>query len=321
VNQDHHRRHKVDRSQLLPELRRMLDMADTLGAVPVEQQTPAEARASSELRIAGQWGDKDHVDDIEDLTIPSGEAAIPARLYRTAGAANTVLYFHGGGWVVGSLATHDGMLRAMTRASGANILSVEYRKAPEAPFPAGLDDAEAALNWLDAHGKSLGLGSDRLIVMGDSAGASLAAALSVRARNRSRPLFGQALIYPATDLAHATPSREAFAYGFGLQRPSLDWFSAQYCAGGVSTEDPEMSPLLMDDLTDLPPTLLITCDHDPLRDEGRAYAQRLIGAGNDVAYIEWQGVVHGFMMMDRFTLAARGVVERVADWCNSRWGR
>jgi len=309
----------ADRSGLLPELRRMLDDADLLNTVPVEQQTPQEARASSELRIGGQWGRKDDLDAIETFPIPSGDAGIPVRLYRTLRAKNTILYFHGGGWVVGSLDTHDGMLRAMTLATGANILSVEYRKAPEAPFPASLEDAEAALEWLDSNADERALDSSRLIVMGDSAGASIAAALSVRARNRGRPFFGQVLIYPVTDLAHATESREKFATGYSLTRASLDWFAGQYMSGGVPATDPELSPLLMQDVADLPSTFLVTADHDPLRDEGRAYAQKLIGAGNDVAYIEWRGVVHGFMMMDRFTPASRKLVGRIAAWCNELW--
>jgi acetyl esterase len=321
VEQDLPRRHQVNRSRLLPELQRMLADNDAKGATPVEQQTPQEARASSETRIGGQWGEKDHVEDIETFRIPSGGTTIPVRLYRSPDSKNTILFFHGGGWVVGSLETHDGMLRAMTLATGANILSVEYRKAPEAPFPASIEDAEAALEWLDTHANEQGFDAGRLVVMGDSAGASIAAALSVRARNRQRPFFGQVLVYPATDLAHSSESREKFAVGYSLNKTSLDWFSEQYRAGGVPATDPEISPLLMDDLSSLPPTLLVTADHDPLRDDGRAYAQKLIGAGNDVGYIEWQGVVHGFMMMDRFTPASRKLIGRVAEWCNSLWSR
>lgn len=321
VDEDLLQRRPVDRSRLLPELRRMLEDNDAAGAKPVEQQTPQEARASSEDRIAGQWGEKDAVETIEDFRIPSAGTTIPARLYRTPGTDRTILYFHGGGWVVGSLETHDGALRALTLASGANILSVEYRKAPEAPFPASLEDAEAALAWIDTHAAEQGLDAVRLIAAGDSAGASIAAALSVRARNRGRPLFGQVLIYPATDLANSSGSREAFATGYSLNRSSLDWFSAQYRAGGVAATDPELSPLLMDDLSGLPPTLLVTADHDPLRDEGRAYAQKLIGAGNHVSYIEWRGTVHGFMMMDRFTPASRRLIGHIACWCNQLWER
>lgn len=321
VEEDLLRRRKVDRSRLLPELRLMLEENEAKGAQPVEEQTPEEARASSEIRISTQWGAKDSIDSIENFTIPAGASTVPVRLYRTPGTDRTILYFHGGGWVVGSLETHDGMLRAMTLATKANILSVQYRKAPEAPFPAALDDAESALGWLDTHAAEKGLDRDRLIVMGDSAGASIAAALAVRVRNRGRPLFGQVLVYPATDLAHATDSRQCFALGYSLNKTTLDWFSAHYLSGGVPATDPEASPLLMEDVSRLPPTLLVTADHDPLRDDGRAYAQKLIRAGNDVSYIEWRGVVHGFMMMDRFTPASRQLVGRIGEWCGSLWSR
>jgi acetyl esterase len=321
VDEDLLRRPEVDRSGLLPELRRMLEVADALGATPMEQQTPAEARASSEIRIAGQWGRKDDLDTIETFRIPSAGTTIPVRLYRTPGAAEAILYFHGGGWVVGSLETHDGMLRAMTLATGANILSVEYRKAPEAPFPASLEDAEAALDWLDAHAAQNGFDAERVIVMGDSAGASIAATLSVRARDRGRRFLGQVLVYPPTDLANSTESRRKFAIGYSLNKTTLDWFSGHYLSGGAPATDPELSPLLLDDVSNLPPTLLVTADHDPLRDEGRAYAQKLIGDGNEVTYIEWAGTIHGFMMMDRFTPAARKLVGRIAEWCQNLWSR
>ncbi|MDB5524271.1 MAG: alpha/beta hydrolase, partial [Rhizobium sp.] len=145
--------------------------------------------------------------------------------------------------------------------------------------------------------------------------------LAVRARNRQIPILGQVLVYPATDLANSTASRETFVFGYSLNKTSLDWFASQYLSGGVAVSDPEVSPLLMDNVSDLPPTLLVTADHDPLRDEGRAYARKLIGAGNEVCYVEWRGTVHGFMMMDRFTPAARKLIGRIAEWCNSLWNR
>ncbi|MDB5523436.1 MAG: esterase/lipase [Rhizobium sp.] len=218
MEEDLRPRPPVDRSRLLPELRRMLDAADALGASPVESQTPEQARASSELRIAGQWGAKDEIAEIETFRIPSGDTGIAVRLYRSPETANTILFFHGGGWVVGSLETHDGALRALTLAATANILAIEYRKAPEAPFPACLEDAEAALDWLRANGSGKGLDSDRVILAGDSAGASIAAALAVRARNRQIPILGQVLVYPATDLANSTASRETFVFGYSAQQ-------------------------------------------------------------------------------------------------------
>ncbi|MDB5552684.1 MAG: Esterase/lipase [Rhizobium sp.] len=321
VDQNIVRRPVVDRSRLLPEIRLMLEENDRLGAKPVEEQTPAEARASSEIRLGNHWGNKDAFDAIKTFSIAGEGYALPARLYLFAQSRNTILYFHGGGWVVGSLETHDGALRALALAARANILSVEYRKAPEAPFPAGLDDAELALRWLQENGAARGCDARRVIAAGDSAGASIAAALAMRARDAGRPLFGQALIYPATDLLNPTESRSAFALGYSLNKTTLDWFADQYLSGGVSPDHHEVSPLLAPDLNSLPPTLLVTADHDPLRDEGRAYAAALIRAGNHVTYEEWRGVVHGFMIMDRTTPAARQLIGAIARWCNDLWSR
>jgi acetyl esterase len=321
VEQHLPRRQIVDRSRLLPELRLMLEEADRVGAKPVEAQTPQEARASSELRIGGHWGAKDRLDTIDTFTIRGVGGPIPVRLYGSPASANTILFFHGGGWVVGSLETHDGALRALCLAAKANVLSVEYRKAPEAPFPASLEDAETALDWLRTNGAARGLDGSRLIVAGDSAGASIAAALAVRARNRDIAFLGHVLVYPATDLANTSESQKQFGFGYALNKTSLDWFAGHYLAGGVSASDPEISPLFMQDLANLPPTYLVTADHDPLRDEGRAYAQRLIAAGNDVTYEEWRGTVHGFMLMDRTSPVARRLIGRMAAWCNAIWNR
>ncbi|WP_343228987.1 alpha/beta hydrolase [Rhizobium setariae] len=309
----------VDRSRLLPELRRMLEIADALGLSPPESMSAIEARAASEIRLAGHWGAKDDVDAVETFAIPSRGETIRLRLYRKTGTARTILYFHGGGWVVGSLDTHDGALRALVHAAGANIVAVEYAKAPEHPFPACLDDALSALDWLLANAQAAGLDAERIIVAGDSAGASIAASLAVLARDRGTPLLGQVLVYPATDLTAMTPSRTAFAQGYFLSMPTMDWYVAHYLSGGTDPADPGVSPLRADDLANLPAALLVTADHDPLRDEGRAYAGRLIAAGNNVAYEEWRGTVHGFMIMDRTTRASRKLIEQVGGWCRRLW--
>jgi len=299
----------------------MLEEADALALPPTESMTPQQARVASEIRLSDHWGEKDAIASIETFEITSGAARVRARLYRTGGTVNTILFLHGGGWVVGSIDTHDGPVRALARATGANVLSVEYRKAPEAPFPAGIDDAEAALNWLRAHAEEKGFAGDRLILAGDSAGATIAAVLAIRARDRGIPLAGQVLIYPATDLANSAASREEFAEGYSLHATTMEWFARHYLSGGMAPTDPGVSPALAKDLSGLAPALLVTADHDPLRDEGRAYAQRLIAAGNDVCYEEWRGTVHGFFIMDRTTPAARELIARIGEWANSLWRR
>lgn len=311
----------VDRSRLLPEYRTMLEEADALGLPAMESLSPQQARSDSEIRLANHWGLKDEVSGIEDLQVPNGDTSLKARLYRMAGTDRTILFFHGGGWMVGSIETHDGPVRTLANAAHANVLSVEYRKAPEAPFPAALEDAEAALHWLAANGGTRELDAGKLILAGDSAGASLCASLAIQARDLGIRLNGQILIYPATDLSGVTPSRLEFANGFSLQQSTMTWFAENYLAGDASPSDPRVSPLLASDLSHLAPILLITADHDPLRDEGRAYAQRLIAAGNDVCYEEWRGTIHGFFIMDRAGKTARKLIGRIGKWADGIWDR
>ncbi len=307
---------RPDRSRLRPELRLMLEAADRAGTLSNDQLGVVRARAASELSLAGHWDEKDELPP--PLTFTLGDPAIRCRLYRGGDAPGTILFLHGGGWVVGSLDTHDGAARALAKAAGCNLLSVEYRKAPEHPFPAGLDDAESALRWIIAEGASQGL-SPRIILTGDSAGANIAAALALRARDRGIPLAGQMLIYPATDLTHESASTAEFAQGFFLSRATLRWYISSYLAGADPT-NPEASPLLAADLTGLCPTLLVTADHDPLRDEGRAYAARLAAAGNAVTFREWPGTTHGFMIMAGVTPAARELIGMMGAWARGVWG-
>lgn len=307
---------RPDRSRLRPELRLMLEAADRAGTLSNDRLGVIRARAASEVSLAGYWDEKDELPP--PLTFTLGDPATRCRLYRGGSELGTILFLHGGGWVVGSLDTHDGAARALAKAAGCNLLSVEYRKAPEHPFPAGLDDAEMALRWIVAEGATLGL-SNRIILAGDSAGANIAAALALRARDKAIPLAGQMLIYPATDLAHETASTAEFAQGFFLSRATLRWYIANYLSG-ADPANPEASPLLSPDLTGLCPTLLVTADHDPLRDEGRAYAVRLTEMGNAVTFQEWPGTTHGFMIMAGVTPAARELTGVMGAWAREVWG-
>lgn len=307
---------RPDRSRLRPELRAMLEAAERAGTLSNDQLGGTRARAASEISLAGHWDKKDDLPP--PLTFALGDPAIRCRLYRGGQASGTMLFLHGGGWVVGSLDTHDGVTRGLAKAAGCTLLSVEYRKAPEHPFPAGLDDAEMALRWIIAEGAGLGLSKDRIILAGDSAGANIAAALALRARERAITLGGQMLIYPATNLAHETASTAEFAHGFFLSRATLRWYISNYLAGADPT-NPEASPLRAPDLTGLCPTLLVTADHDPLRDEGHAYAIRLTEAGNAVTFREWPGTTHGFMIMAGITPAARQLITVMGRWAREVW--
>ncbi|HEV2518886.1 MAG TPA: alpha/beta hydrolase [Devosia sp.] len=307
---------RPDRTRLLPELRDMLEAAERAGTPSNDQLGVARARIASEVSLASYWDLKDELPP--PLTFTLGDPAIRCRLYRGGCEPGTILFLHGGGWVVGSLDTHDGAARALAKAASCALLSVEYRKAPEHPFPAGLDDAETALRWIIAEGAGLGL-SDHIILSGDSAGANIAAALALRARDHGIGLAGQMLIYPATDLARETTSTAQFAHGYFLSRATLRWYITNYLSGADPT-NPEASPLLAPDLTGLCPTLLVTADHDPLRDEGRAYAARLTAAGNAATLQEWPGTTHGFMIMAGVTPAARELIGVMGSWAREVWG-
>ncbi|WP_423065540.1 alpha/beta hydrolase [Devosia sp. CN2-171] len=307
----------VDRSGVLVELRAMLEADDLKPAPAPEALTVAGRRAEADLRLPGLWGKPDAVEHIEDLSIESPGGQLRARLYRPAEARGTVLFFHGGGWVVGSIETHDAATRAFANAARANVLSLGYRRAPEHPFPAAVQDADAALDWLLASGGAAGLAIDRVVVAGESAGATLAAVLARHARDRGIPLAGQVLIYPVTDTEMASDSYRTFADGFYLTAENMGWFFDQYL-GGQNLNDPDAAPLRTPDLSRLAPAFLMTAGHDPLRDQGRAYAARLVEAGNSVTYREVGGGIHGMWMMDRLTTATRELISETAAWIRSR---
>lgn len=308
----------IDRSGLLPELRKLLEAVDASGLPSLDQQTPEEGRASSEESIPGLWGALEPVAEIEDLSLDTPAAKLRARLYRPAGARGTILFFHGGGWVLGSIATHDGGCRMLANATPANVLSVEYRKGPEHPFPAGVIDADAGLDWLLANGPSLGLDTTEIVVAGESAGATLATVVARHARDRGIHLAGQALVYPPTDPRMQSDSYATNARGFNLTAAAMDWFY-RYYVEPADRGHPDAAPLLAANLAGLAPAYIVSAEFDPLRDEDRAYAARLIEAGNDVTYREMKGVVHGLWVMNSLGPATEDMIGGVARWIASRW--
>jgi acetyl esterase len=235
---------------------------------------------------------------VTNLSIPGPAGAIPARLYSapTAGAAPMLVFYHGGGQVIGSLDTHDDLCRKICRDGDLHVLSVDYRLAPEHKAPAGADDAFAAFLWAREHAADLGADPDRVAVGGDSAGGNLTALVALRARDEEQPLPAlQLLIYPVTNYRDETRSQTLFAQGYFLTKHDLDWFREKFLGGAeVDASDPRVSPLLADDLSGLPPALLLTGGFDPLRDEGRQYAEALRKAGVPVDHREFGSLVHGF---------------------------
>ena len=296
-----------------PEIATLLELLAAAQLPPMSQGTPEEARATfTQLTVAGrQPADVVAVGSTEELSIPGPAGDLPARVYRPAepGPAPTVLLFHGGGWVIGDLETHDNAARFLCRDCRAVVVSVGYRLAPEAPFPAAVDDALAATRWAAEHLSELG-GDQRLALAGDSAGGNLAAVVAQQLRGAGGPrLAAQLLIYPATDASADYPSRTENGEGYFLDRATIEWFMNQYAPDPASRVDPRISPLLTHDLSGLPPAVVVTAQFDPLRDEGEAYAERLTAAGVPTQVRRFDGLIHGFFDMAPVSAAARRAVD------------
>ncbi|MGB7509553.1 MAG: alpha/beta hydrolase [Mycobacterium sp.] len=254
------------------------------------------ARVQLEL-LSASFRKRIPVSGVTDLTVTGAVGPIEARHYRTAEpGAPLLVFYHGGGHVIGSIDTHDDLCREICRAGSVHVLSVDYRLAPEHKAPAGFEDAYAAYLWAREHAAELGADPQRVAVGGDSAGANLSAVVSQQARNNGVPVPAlQLLIYPVTDHRGQTRSRTLFARGFFLTERDMDWFTSRFLDGAqVDGTDPRVSPLLADDLSGLPPALVVTAGFDPLRDEGRHYAEAMREAGVAVDYREYGSVVHGF---------------------------
>jgi acetyl esterase len=247
---------------------------------------------------------------VEQLEIPGPAGRIPARLFvppsTAAGPLPLLVYYHGGGWVIGDLETHDAPCRFLAAHSGAQVLAVDYRLAPEHPFPAAFEDACAAYAWATGYPDDPPLAVDRVAVGGDSAGANLAAAVCLQARNGGMPAPAmQLLIYPIAECSRQLPSRDLFREGFLLTRRDMDYFEDRYLPAGTDRSDPRVSVLQAEDLSGLPPAYLATAGFDPLRDEGEAYAECLREAGVPVALRRHSGLVHTFANLTAICPSAR----------------
>lgn len=276
--------------------------------------TPEQARAQ---RLASALPRKDDgLAAIEAFVIAGSAGPIPARVYRPSGRTPlpVVVYLHGGGWVVGDLDTHDATTSALAARSGCVVVSIEYRLAPEFPFPAGLEDCYDALAFVATHGDELGTDSARLAVAGDSAGGNLAAALCILARERGGPSVAfQLLVYPATDHYGDWPSYAEVGDGsHGLSIELLHWFSRHYLTDRAEAADWRASPIRATDFAGLPPALILTAEYDPLRDEGEAYAERLTAAGVPAVVHRYPAAVHGFFALGDTPVREAGLDEAAA---------
>jgi acetyl esterase len=285
-----------------PQMKRILDMIAAAGAPPIREMSPAEARTAFVSRMEFfRRGGVEEVARIENKRIPSPGGEIPIRLYYPRGQApvGASMWFHGGGWVIGDLESHDPICREIANRSGALVVSVDYRLAPEHKFPAAPDDCHAATRWVADNAGTLGYPAGRLAVTGDSAGGNLAAVVALMARDKGGPaLRFQLLVYPAFDPAMTTPSHQEFAQdGFVLSRADMVWFWNHYLNGPQDESNPYLNPARAKDLSRLPAALVITAGFDPLRDEGAAYAAMLRQAGVVAKSRQYEGLTHGFFNM------------------------
>jgi acetyl esterase len=277
-------------------------------STPMSEQTPEEARLGFRTLTVDFRKPEDvvPVGSVEDTKVEGADGPLRARVYRPSaeGPCATVALFHGGGFVIGDLDTHDNLARAICARLGAVVVSVDYRLAPEHPFPAAADDAVAATRWIQQRLDEFG-GDGRLAVAGDSAGGNLSAV----AVQEVPGLAAQLLIYPATDAHGDYASREENGEGYYLDVPTMTWFIDQYAPSVAARQDPRISPLLAPSLAGLPPAVVVTAEFDPLRDEGEAYAAALAAAGVPVTMRRYDGMVHGFMDMGGFSPAAKAALE------------
>ncbi|WP_335980503.1 alpha/beta hydrolase [Streptomyces sp. CA2R106] len=284
---------------------------------------PAALRAAEEAHLAPA-GERLPLHSVRDLRAPTAAGEVPVRIYTATQAAahGLLVYFHGGAFFLGSLETHDHVARALAAATGLKVVSVGYRLAPEAAFPAGLDDCHAVVRWLAEEGTGLGWDGTTLAVAGDSSGGNLAAALVAMAHDEGFDrITHQVLYYPSLDLdfdADRYPSLRENATGYGLETAGLKPFNAFYVGSGADPADPLVSPAKRADLRGLPPALVVTAELDPLRDEGEAYARRLREAGVEVELRRYAGANHGFVQHFSFVPEFHEVFALTRDFLRTR---
>jgi acetyl esterase len=280
----------------------------------MSEQTPEDARVGF-AALATVAGPPEEAATTEDRRIAGPAGDIPVRIYRPESdrPLPIVVYFHGGGFVIGDIATHDTLCHRLAVGVPSVVVSVDYRLAPEHPFPSAVEDCDGATAWVAAHAAELGGDASRLAVAGDSAGGNLATVVARHARDAGRPSIAfQLLVYPVTDMTRSLPSHLENGSGYLLDTETMSWFLDNYL-GDADPRQPDVSPLLADDLSGLPPALVVTAEFDPLRDEGEAYAERLGQAGVPVTVSRYDGMIHAFYGMDSiFDAAKRATAETVA---------
>ena len=309
--------------QVHPQVAAHLAQMAAMNAPPIDALTAEQVRFGFGMQMKMTAGPATPLAQVRDLSLPGPGGAIKARLYRptTDGSLPGLVFFHGGGWVIGDLDSHDDLCRDLAALAGCAVLSVDYRLAPEHRFPAAADDAIAATHWVITHAAELGMNTARLAVGGDSAGGNLAAVAAIAARDAGRPLAAQLLIYPVTDMSRLQgESYAACGEGYGLTAGAMVWFRDHYLTDAQAAHDWRVSPLLASDLGRLPPALVVTAEFDVLRSEGEAYAKRLAEAGVPTKLTRYDGMIHGFASMAGVLDVGRTVRADMAHWLKGALG-
>jgi acetyl esterase len=309
-----------------PDVIRLFGLLMASGAQPAYTQAVEQARLDYRKKTAKFGGHTAPMAEVRELRAPGPGEEIPLRLYRPAGVDNpspALIYVHGGGWVLGDLESHDKVCRAIAAQTPCCVIAVDYRLAPEHPFPAGLDDVLAAVTWIANNASSFGVANGRLAIGGDSAGGSMAAAACLYARGKGLNLRAQVLIYPSTDSTPEVrlwPSRAQITQVPPLDIETLKWFSSKYLPRGLQIDrrDWRLSPLYAESLASLPPALVLTAECDPLRDEGKAYAGRLAASGVPTVYHDFPGQIHGFIEFGGVLTSANDATREIAGFLRSR---
>lgn len=298
---------EMEAMPLDPQANAIIEQRATLGLPPIWEMRPDEARQS--MAAAGVWqGEPAPIAGVEDRTAPSPDGDIPVRIYTPEGSGPfpALVALHGGGWVIGSVEAHDGSCRTLANEVESVVVSVDYRLAPEHPYPAATEDAYAATQWVAKNGAALNVDPERIAVSGESAGGNLAAVVALMARDRGGPrLAFQLLVCPVTDHTLEQASYREVDRRYILNSESMAWFWDQYVPRREDRDQPYASPLRAPDLSGLPPALVITAEFDPLKDEGEAYAKRLQESGVAVITTRYEGMLHGFFQMPNLFEQAR----------------
>jgi len=304
----------VDGRRLDPDTAAMLALDELAGQTALEGRAPARVRRAMHAQIRAVDGPVPDRPRRESLSMKTARAALAARLYVPDSAprpAPAVVYFHGGGWVVCDLDTHDGLCARIAEGGQCRVISVDYRLAPEHRFPTAVEDACEAVAWVRENAERLGVDPSRIAVAGDSAGGNLSAVVALRMKD---VLAWQVLLYPAVDATRSLPSHASMGERYFLSQQNIDWYLGHYLRDDTDLRHPDLSPLFAEDLAGAPPALVLTAGFDPLRDEGKAYADRLREAGVEVEYREHASLIHGFALMnDAIPAAARAIEELCRD--------